>query len=57
MACSSLSDFIERDLNNVANTARILVQNLSDVFRVIEHRGFDKPIDHPVTLYAISRKA
>jgi len=25
MACSSLPDFAERDLNNVANTARILV--------------------------------
>ena len=40
MACSSLPDFAERDLNNVANTARILVQDVSDVFRVIEHRGF-----------------
>ncbi|MGY2140916.1 fructose-bisphosphate aldolase [Pseudomonas reactans] len=43
MACSSLPDFGERDLNNVANTARILVQDVSDVFRVIEHRGFDTP--------------
>ncbi|MGB3126560.1 MAG: fructose-bisphosphate aldolase [Pseudomonas sp.] len=43
MACSSFLDFAERDLNNVANTARILVQDVSDVFRVIEHRGFDKP--------------
>ncbi|AZF50901.1 hypothetical protein C4J85_0386 [Pseudomonas sp. R4-34-07] len=43
MACSSLPDFAERDLNNVANTARILVQDVSDVFRVIEHRGFDTP--------------
>ena len=41
MACSSLPDFAERDLNNAANTARILVQDVSDVFRVIEHRGFD----------------
>ncbi|MGL4271770.1 MAG: fructose-bisphosphate aldolase [Pseudomonas paracarnis] len=40
MACSSLPDFAERDLNNMANTARILVQDVSDVFRVIEHRGF-----------------
>ncbi|AFJ59115.1 hypothetical protein PflA506_4996 [Pseudomonas fluorescens A506] len=39
MACSSLPDFAERDLNNMANTARIL-QDVSDVFRVIEHRGF-----------------
>ncbi|WP_248749379.1 fructose-bisphosphate aldolase [Pseudomonas sp. MWU15-20650] len=44
MACSSLPDFAERDLNNVANTARILVQDVSDVFRVIEHRGFDIPV-------------
>jgi hypothetical protein len=43
MACSSLSDFAERDLNNVTNTAHILVQDVSDVFRVIEHRGFDTP--------------
>jgi hypothetical protein len=43
MACSSLPDFAERDLNHVANTARILVQDVSDVFRVIEHRSFDTP--------------
>ncbi|AZE97089.1 hypothetical protein C4J96_5021 [Pseudomonas orientalis] len=43
MACSSLPDFAERDLNNVTNTARILVQDVSDVFRVIEHRGLDTP--------------
>ncbi|WP_416364843.1 fructose-bisphosphate aldolase [Pseudomonas sp. NFX183] len=43
IACSSLPDFAERDLNNIANTARILVQDVSDVFRVIEHRGFDRP--------------
>ncbi|WP_339415458.1 MULTISPECIES: fructose-bisphosphate aldolase [unclassified Pseudomonas] len=41
MACSSLQDVGKRDLNNVANTARILVQDVSDVFRVIEHRSFD----------------
>jgi hypothetical protein len=43
MACSSLPDFAERDLNHVANTARILVQDVSDAFRVIEYRGFDTP--------------
>lgn len=43
IACSSLPDFAERDLNNMANTALILVQDVSDVFRVIEHRGFDTP--------------
>ncbi|WP_321145504.1 fructose-bisphosphate aldolase [Pseudomonas extremaustralis] len=43
MACSSLPDFAERDLNNVANTARLLIQDVSDIFRVIEHRGFDTP--------------
>lgn len=41
---SSLPDFAERDLNNVTNTARILVQGVSDVFRVIEHRRFDSPV-------------
>ena len=39
MARSSLPDFGERELNNVANTARILVQGVSDVFRVIGHRS------------------
>ena len=43
MAYSSLPDLAERDLNHVANTARILVQDVSDVFRVIEYRGFDTP--------------
>ena len=43
MACSSLPDFTKRDLNNIANTARILVQDVSDVFRVIEQQGFDTP--------------
>ena len=43
MACSSLPDFAERDLNNAANTACILVQDVSDVFRVIEQSGFDTP--------------
>lgn len=43
MACSSLPGFAERDLNNVANTARILAQDVSDVFRVIEQRGIDNP--------------
>jgi len=38
MACSSLPCFAERDLNN---TARILVQDVSNVFRVIEQQGFD----------------
>lgn len=43
MACASLPDAAERDLNNVVNTARIFVQDVSDVFRVIEQRGFDTP--------------
>jgi len=43
VSCSNLPGFAERDLNNVANTARILVQDVSDVFRVIEYRGFDTP--------------
>jgi hypothetical protein len=44
MARSSLPDSGERDLNNIANTARILVQDVSDGFRVIERRGFDSPL-------------
>ena len=36
MACSSLPDFAERDLNNVANTGHILVQDVSNVFWAIE---------------------
>ena len=43
MACTSLPDYAESDINTVTNIARILVQDVSDVFRVIEQRGFDMP--------------
>jgi len=41
MGCTSLPDYAENDINTVANIARILLQDVSDVFRVIEQRGFD----------------
>ncbi len=43
MACTSLPDYAENDINTVTNIARILIQDVSDVFRVIEQRGFDLP--------------
>jgi hypothetical protein len=42
-ACTSLPDYAENDINTVTNIARILIQDVSDVFRVIEQRGFDAP--------------
>ncbi|WPN72477.1 fructose-bisphosphate aldolase [Pseudomonas germanica] len=41
MACIRLPDHAEHDINTVTNIARIMVQDVSDVFRVIEQRGFD----------------
>ncbi|MFJ4192729.1 fructose-bisphosphate aldolase [Pseudomonas sp. NPDC089534] len=41
MACAHLPDHAEHDINTVTTIARILVQDVSDVFRVIEQRGFD----------------
>ncbi|QAY83801.1 fructose-bisphosphate aldolase [Pseudomonas arsenicoxydans] len=43
MACTSLPDYAENDINTVTNIARILVQDIADVFGVIEQRGFDTP--------------
>jgi hypothetical protein len=43
MACSKVSDYAEHDINTVANTARIMVQDVADVFTVMERRGFDSP--------------
>ena len=43
MACTSLPDYAENDINTVTNIARIMVQDVSDVFRVIEQRGFETP--------------
>ncbi|WP_415765802.1 fructose-bisphosphate aldolase [Pseudomonas sp. ZB1P45] len=43
MACTSLPDYAENDINTVTNFARILVQDVSDVFRVIEQHGVETP--------------
>lgn len=43
MACTTLPDYAENDVNTVTNIARILVQDVSDVFRVIEQRELEKP--------------
>lgn len=39
MGCTSLPDYADHDINTVANIARILLQDVSDVFRVVELRG------------------
>ncbi|MGY2291296.1 fructose-bisphosphate aldolase [Pseudomonas sp. SDO528_S397] len=44
MACSNVSDYAVHDINTVANTARILVQDVADVFAVIERRGLEAPV-------------
>ncbi|NWC92865.1 MULTISPECIES: fructose-bisphosphate aldolase [unclassified Pseudomonas] len=44
MACSNVSDYGEQDINTVAETARILVQDVADVFGVIERRGMHTPV-------------
>ncbi|ANI54013.1 hypothetical protein [Pseudomonas sp. DR 5-09] len=41
MACVHLPDHAEQDINTVTTIARILVQDVSDVSRVIEQRGLD----------------
>jgi hypothetical protein len=43
MACTSLPDYAENDVNTVTNIARILLQDIRDVFSVIEQRGFELP--------------
>lgn len=43
MTCIRLPDHAEHDINTVTTIARIMVQDVSDVFRVIEQRGFDVP--------------
>ncbi|MFC6299827.1 fructose-bisphosphate aldolase [Pseudomonas sp. CCM 7893] len=40
LACTTLNDTDERDLNTLANVARVLLQDASDVFAVIERRAF-----------------
>jgi hypothetical protein len=41
VACSSLRDSAASDLNTLTNVARILVQDVADVFGVIERRGLE----------------
>lgn len=43
MACTSLPDYAENDINTVTHIAWILIRDVHDVFRVIERRGFDTP--------------
>ncbi|MGX1182485.1 hypothetical protein AB7M29_000164 [Pseudomonas sp. F-14 TE3623] len=41
IACTSLPDYAENNINTVTNIARIMIQDIADVFGVIEQRGFD----------------
>ncbi|MBD0704745.1 fructose-bisphosphate aldolase [Pseudomonas sp. Fig-3] len=41
MACATLRDSASSDLNTLTNVARILVQDVTDVFGVIEQRGLE----------------
>jgi len=41
VGCIQLSDHSEQDINTVITVARILIQDVCDVFRVVEHRGFN----------------
>jgi len=40
---AAVAIYAEHDVNTVANTARIMIQDVSDVFTVMERRGFDLP--------------
>ncbi|WP_260957552.1 fructose-bisphosphate aldolase [Pseudomonas citri] len=42
MACASLRDSAASDFNTLTNVARILVQDVTDVFGVIEQRGLEE---------------
>ncbi|CAH0294895.1 fructose-bisphosphate aldolase [Pseudomonas mediterranea] len=41
MACATLRDSAAGDFNTLTNVARILVQDVTDVFGVIERRGLE----------------
>ncbi|UVM75133.1 fructose-bisphosphate aldolase [Pseudomonas alvandae] len=41
VACSSLRDSSTNDINTLTNVARILVQDATDIFGVIEQRGLE----------------
>ncbi|RBC01330.1 fructose-bisphosphate aldolase [Pseudomonas sp. MWU12-2115] len=44
MACTRLPYHSEHDINTITTIARIMVQDVSDVFRMIEQRQGDTPI-------------
>ena len=41
MACTTLRDSADTDINTITNIARIMVQDVADVFGVIEQRGLE----------------
>ena len=41
MACTTLRDLAETDINTITNIARIMIQDVADVFGVIEQRGLE----------------
>jgi len=41
MACTTLRDSAETDINTITNIARIMVQDVADVFGVLEQRGLE----------------
>ncbi|WP_310650703.1 fructose-bisphosphate aldolase [Pseudomonas sp. FW300-N2F2] len=41
VACGSLRDSAASDINTLTNVARILMQDVADVFGVIERRGLE----------------
>ncbi|AKJ97180.1 MULTISPECIES: hypothetical protein [Pseudomonas] len=41
MACMTLRDSGANDVNTITNVARIMVQDVADVFGVIEQRGLE----------------
>lgn len=42
MACTTLRDSAGNDINTITNIARIMVQDVADVFAVIERRGLEE---------------
>jgi len=42
MACTTMRDSAETDINTITNIARIMVQDVADVFGVIEQRGLEE---------------
>ncbi|WP_458736896.1 fructose-bisphosphate aldolase [Pseudomonas chlororaphis] len=42
MTCTTLRDSSDKDIGTVTNTARLLLQDVQDVLRVIEARAFSE---------------